>query len=156
MALIHMMETIAQRGDSLDALSRLPEVVRSARRRLSNAGFNPNVLILPREDRFASALFRKPLWQVEGGSEFGEASIGVWEQLPVLRFPHTNPQSILLIDTTRVLTEHEIGGARERVSVWIDENPDNEEAAKKKAQAAEALKSGDAALPESSSIHVLA
>ncbi len=156
MAIIHLIETNAPRGPELDALARLPEVVRSARRQLSNDGFNPNVLILPREDRFAGALYGKPLWQVEGRGEFGEASIGVWEQMHVLQFPYSNPEAILLIDTRRTLAKSEINKDRDAVNVWVDENPVNQEIAEKIANAAKALETEDVPLPESSSIQVLA
>lgn len=156
-ALVRLLETIASsHEEQLDALARLPEVIRSARRRLSNSGFNPNVLILPREERFAGALFRKPLWQVEGRREFGQASIGLWEQLHVLRFPYVDPESILLIDTTSAVSEHKPHRGSNEINVWIEENPDNKEVADMKATAIAALDTADGKLPESGSIRVLA
>jgi hypothetical protein len=156
MALIRLIETSAERGAGLRAIATLPESLREARRRMSDAGFNPNVIILPREDRFAGALFRKPLWQVEGRREFSEASIGVWEQLHVLRFPYTNPESILLLDTRRLMAECEYGEGKPVWRVWIEEHPQNEEVEAKNVAARAALNSADAPVPESNSIQVFA
>ena len=156
MALIHLIETSAQRGAGLTSLATLPESLRAARRRMSDAGFSPNVVVLPQEDRFAGALFQKPLWQVEGRHEFGAASIGGWEQLHVLRFPYTNPLSILLLDTRRLVGECGHGAEHSIARVWIDEHPQNQEVEAKKVAARAALTSADAPVPESNSIQVLA
>lgn len=156
MAIVHLMETSAPRAGDLDALAALPEKVREVRRLMIDAGFQPNVLILPREDRFAGALFQKPLWQVEGRHEFGEASIGSWEQLHVLRFPYTNPESILLLDTRCLVADNTLGPGTPVTSVWIDENPANDDVASKKATARAALNSADVPVPESNLIQVLA
>lgn len=156
MAVIHLVETLAERGSELTAIATLAECVREARRTMVDAGFIPNVIILPREDRFAGALFQKPLWQVEGWHEFGEASIGVWEQLHVLRFPYTNPESILLLDTRRLVAECEYGDENPVARVWIEEHPQNDEVEAKKAAARASLNSADAPIPESNAIQVLA
>lgn len=156
MAIIHLIETSAPRVGDLGALAALPEKVREVRRLMTDAGFQPNVIILPREDRFAGALFQKPLWQVEGRHEFGEASIGSWEQLHVLRFPYTNPESILLLDTRRLVGDHKLDSATPVTNVWVEESPSNGDVASKKAKARAALNSADLPVPESSSIQVLA
>lgn len=156
MAIIHLIETSAPRVGDLDALATLPEKVREVRRLMTDAGFQPNVIILPREDRFAGALFQKPLWQVEGRHEFGEASIGSWEQLHVLRFPYTNPDSILLLDTRRLVAECESGRGTPTARVWMEEHPQNEAVEAKKVAAWAALNSADLPIPESNTIQVLA
>jgi hypothetical protein len=156
MALIHLIETSAKRVGELSSLAALPERAREVRRLMSDAGFQPNVLILPREDRFAGALFQKPLWQVEGRYEFSEASIGTWEKLHVLRFPYTNPESILLLDTRRLLAEHARHEEVPVSHVWIEEHPPNDEVEAKKAAARAALSSANVPVPESSTIQVLA
>lgn len=156
MAFIHSIETSAQRGNRLSALAALPEMLREARRKMSDAGFSPNVVILPQEDRFAGALFQKPLWQVEGRHEFGAASIGVWEQLHVLRFPYTNPETILLLDTRRLIGDCRHGAKKSVARVWVEEHPPNQEMESKREAARAALNSVDAPVPESNSIQVLA
>jgi len=156
MALLHLIELTAPRVDELDALARLPDVIRAARRKMTDNGFSPNVLVLPREARLAGALFRKPLWQVENRREFGRASVGSWEGLLILRFPYTNPESILLIDTSKALASRESDDPDSGIEIWLEENPDNNEIAEKKRIAAAALKSDDSPLPDSHSIQVLA
>jgi hypothetical protein len=156
MALVHLIETNALRAGYLSALAELPEKVREVRRLMSDAGFKPNVIILPREDRFAGALFQKPLWQVEGRHEFGEASIGSWEQLHVLRFPYTNPESILLLDTRRLLAQSGSGDGTAITRIWIEEHPANEEVEAKRHAASAALNTADLPIPESSTLQVLA
>lgn len=155
MTLIHLIETSARRGPELKALASLPEVLRQAQRTMPD-GFKANVVILPREDRFAGALFRKPLWQIEGRREFGEASLGTWEELHVLRFPYTNPEAILVLDTHRLIAKNEMEGGMPPDRVWIDEDPDHDEVKARRAAAEAALKSADVPIPESKSIQVLA
>ena len=154
MKLVHLIETSADRGEELKALASLPESVRAMRRKMTDEGFKPNVLILPRESRFAGALFCRPLWEVERRGEFGEASIGTWEQLEVLQYPYTNSESILLLDTRRLIGRNELGAAAPAPRIWVDESPLNDQIEAKKAAAREALNSGDAPMPESWSIRV--
>lgn len=156
MVLLHLIETTAPRVQELDALARLPDVVRDARRHMTDNGFTPNVLVLPREERFAGALFRKPLWQIEGRGDFEEASLGTWEGLTVLQFPHADPESILLIDTSKTLAVHKSNEPDSGIKIWIEENYDNEEIAETKRIAVAALKSDKSPLPDSHSIQVLA
>ncbi len=153
--LIHSIEESAPRAGQLGALAVLPERIREARRLMIEEGFQPNVIILPLEDRFAGALFRKPLWQVVEHKEFGIASIGIWEQLHVLRFPYKNPKTILLIDTQRLVAETGADDGTPTVSVWVDENSPNDQVASNIAASREALNSADLTIPESNSIKVL-
>lgn len=154
MAVIHLIETLAQRAGDLGALSSLPEKMRDLRRLMTDAGYEPNVIILPREERFAGALFQKPLWQVEGRNEFGEASIGLWEQLHVLRFPYKNSESIVLLDTRCLVAENELDHGVPVTRVWIEESSSIDDIESKKSSARDALNSADLAIPESSSIQV--
>lgn len=155
MAIIHLIETSAPRAVNLGTLATLREKVRDARRLLTDAGFEPNVLILPRENRFAAALFQKPLWQVEGRQEFGDANIGSWEQLHVLRFPYTDPNSILLLDTRCLVGKHGPDHGPPFARVWFDEECSNDNVQSKKSAARAALNSTDLPIPESSTIQVL-
>ncbi|MCZ6543509.1 MAG: hypothetical protein O6768_07570 [Planctomycetota bacterium] len=80
----------------------MPEVIRDAKRELVNRGYEPNLLIIPNEGRFAGAVFRKPLLQVEEQREFGNVGYGVWEGLHVLRFPYIDPVSIIIADARQL------------------------------------------------------
>lgn len=156
MALVYLIETGASRGGNLIKLAMLPETLRDARRKMSASGSEPNVVILPSEDRFAGALFGKPLWQVERQQYGGAASFGMWEGLHVLRFPYVNPNSILLLDSRRLLgdcgSDPEHSGDR----VWIEDRTQNVEVESTKAAARAALSSAGNPMPDSSAVKVLA
>ncbi len=149
------LEEVAAAGESVQFLAKLPELVRRAIRAMVDAGFSPDWLMLPQEDRFAGALFRKPLWQIEGRNQYGSASIGDWEGLHVLRCPYTNPQAILLIDTARALAGT-TSPYPTRTGVTIDDKPENDDAKAKRDAANSALADDAAELPKSSDIVVLA
>lgn len=153
---IHLIEESAAQAEGPESLETLPERVRDVRRSMTDAGFQPNVLILPQEDRFAGALFQKPLWQVEGRGEFGEASMGSWEQLHVLRSPTANPESILLLDSRRAIAPHEPSDDTPVIRIWIEDPPPGEEGETPRRAARASLASADGPLPESRSIQVLA
>jgi hypothetical protein len=87
-------------GKPLKSLAQLPEALRDVRRELASRGYEPNLVILPSNERFALALFQKPLWQVDGRREFGECSYGMWEGLWVFRFPYSDAKSVILADAS--------------------------------------------------------
>lgn len=156
MAVIHLVETQAARGGFLDSLITLPEKLREVRRAMIDVGFQPNIVILPREQRFANALFQRPLWQVEGRNEFGRASFGSWDQLSVLRFPYTNCQSVLLLDTRFLFGDHSLEHGTSIARVWIEDPTSEDEIESKKSVARDALDSAEMPIPESSSVEVVA
>lgn len=149
------MEEVATAGESVQYLAKLPEVIRRAVRAMTDDGHTPDLLVLPREERFAGALFRKPLWQIEGRRQCGSASIGDWEGLHVLRFPYVDPKAILLIDTAGALAGRTAADPT-RASIEIDEDPENEDAKAKRKAAQNALRDASTELPKSSDIVVLA
>lgn len=153
--LLGELEQIAPSGENVETLATLPDLIRRAVRAMVDGGYSVNCIVLPREDRFAGALFRKPLWQVEDRRHFGQASIGDWEGLHVLRCPYTDPKGILLIDTTRAFAGTP-GADRDSVTITIDENPDNLDAKTKLELARSALKDESVDIPKSSDVLVLA
>lgn len=100
--LVGLVEEFAETGQPIRKLAEMPEVIRDAKRELVNRGYEPNLLIIPNEGRFAGAVFRKPLWQVEEQREFGNVGYGVWEGLHVLRFPYIDPVSIIIADARQL------------------------------------------------------
>ncbi len=149
------LEEVAAAGESVQYLAKLPEVIRRAVRAMTDDGHTPDLLVLPREERFAGALFRKPLWQIEGRRKYGSASVGDWEGLHVLRYPYTDPKAILLIDTANALAGRTTADPT-RASIVIDEEPENEDAKTKREAAQSALRDASTELPKSSDIVVLA
>lgn len=99
MHLVALAEQTVDRGPAVTALATLPEAVREARRTLVNRGYKPNIVIVPREDRFVGALFQRPLWQVEDRHTLGEMDCGTWEGLRVMQFPYSDPRSVLVADS---------------------------------------------------------
>lgn len=152
--LIGKLEDVATPGESIQFLAKLPEVVRRAVRTMQDAGLSPEWLVIPQEERFAAALFRKPLWQIEGRRHYGSASIGDWEGLHVLRCPYTDPKAVLLIDAARALAGSASADPA-RTSVTIDERPDSANARTKREAALAALESEAETLPSPSDIVVL-
>jgi len=154
--LVNMLDGEAKEAESVTSLATLPETMRRAMRIMRDAGYEPNALIIPREERFAGALFRKPLWQVEGRREFAGASIGDWEGLHVLKCPYDNPTSILMISTSAAIADCTLSGPQFNPSLSIDDDPDVEDVVAKRETALASLDNPDAELPESSSILSLA
>ncbi len=106
MQLVHAVErgSVASSA-TLERLGHLQDRLQAARREMVTAGFEPNVVILPDAERFAAALFDKPIWQVEGHGRFDGVVLGIWEGLTVLRCPYIYSSSALMIDTTKLLTK---------------------------------------------------
>lgn len=100
--LVGLVEEFAETGQPIRNLAEMPALIRDAKRELVNRGYEPNLLIIPNEGRFAVAVFRKPLWQVEEHREFGNLGYGVWEGLHVLRFPYIDPESIIIADASQL------------------------------------------------------
>ena len=104
-ALIVAVERLVLPTVQIEHLADLPKLLRAARRGLIAANFVPNAVILPDAERFAAALFDKPIWQVEGQGRFDGVVLGIWEDLTVLRCPYIDASSALVIDTTKLLTK---------------------------------------------------
>lgn len=106
MQLVHAVERGSVTSSAtLERLGDLQDRLQAARREMVTAGFEPNVVILPDAERFAAALFDKPIWQVEGHGRFDGVVLGIWEGLTVLRCPYIDASSALVIDTTKLLTK---------------------------------------------------
>ena len=98
--LVHRLETTLDTGTDLASLVQLAASVRKGVEVLRSRGMSPNLLIVPPQNRFACALFRRPLWDKSTGrrSEWGESSVGTWEGLNVVRCPYANTGSVIIAD----------------------------------------------------------
>lgn len=106
MQLVHAVEAGSVASSAtLERLGDIQDQLRAARSGMVTAGFEPNVVILPDGERFAAALFDKPIWQVEGHGKFNGVVLGIWEGLTVLRCPYSDSSSALMLDTTKLLTK---------------------------------------------------
>lgn len=113
-------------------------------------GYSPDLIIVPAEERFAAALFRRPLWQLNDGKghEWGRARIGEWENIVVIRCPYPEFASIIVADTRklfgRILPISEVPG------IDIDDSSDGE----RQAFLARVTDEGTDALPDAEDISV--
>jgi len=99
--LIYEVEQSLPFADMPFSLASMDEAVRSAVQELAGGGFKADLLIVPPNDRFAYALFRRPLWDQSIGrcAEWGSASVGIWEGLTVVRCPYPNTSSVVVADS---------------------------------------------------------
>lgn len=117
------IEDAAQPVGACKTLASLSEDVRLARKALQDQGCNVNVLVLPNENRVTDALFQVPAWQIPDRRGFGGASLGQWEGLLVLKFPYTNANHAMLLDTTKLLTTaHVAGGSQPVIEILAERN----------------------------------
>jgi hypothetical protein len=106
MQLVHAVERgSVSSSATLERLGDLQDRLQAAQREMVTAGFEPNVVILPDAERFAAAIFDKPIWQVDGHGKFNGVVLGIWEGLTVLRCPYSDSSSALMLDTTKLLTK---------------------------------------------------
>lgn len=152
--LVGAVEGVGVDAQPIDRLDEIESVVRNQIELMRRRGSEPNVIILPRDERFVTALFRKPSWQIEGRRGHGEASIGDWEGIHVIQFPYTDPQSILILDSRQALGE--TGVRIEQAEIEIQDHPDDKDILQKWREAQMALDDSEKPLPDSGTIDVLA
>jgi len=86
------------------SLSTLRERILSAKRKLVNLGFKPDLLILPQNERFKLAVCGQELWVRRLGehSGHGEVKIPEWEGLKVVLFPYVDASSAIVADSSEL------------------------------------------------------
>ena len=80
----------------------LPEKVAAAVASLRARGFEPNILILPQQERFARPFVGRPTWKLRNGDAFGSAHIGHWQGLELFRCPYPNTAAAVVGDARRL------------------------------------------------------
>jgi hypothetical protein len=105
-ALLHGLERALSVELRLNSMLDLPNAVNAARESLVARGFNPDLIVLPPQERFACALFRLPLWgaEVKRNPEWKGVSIGQWDGLDVVRCPYRNTGSIIVAEAAKVFS----------------------------------------------------
>jgi hypothetical protein len=68
---------------------------------LRRRGFQPSVIIVPYQDRFAWELFRVPEYRAPGHGRQGPLHLGDWKGYRVFQFPYEDCSSILVIAVKR-------------------------------------------------------
>lgn len=100
--LVGTASSVAQRTIKLRSLANITETIREAKRLLTDRGLSPTLIILPSQARFAGALFRKPLWQIEDRTETPQIGYGAWDSMRVLKCPFTDAETIIVADARRL------------------------------------------------------
>ncbi len=150
--LFGMLENHARAVQPVHTLEHLADKVRMQLKQFRSDGYSPGFIILPREDRFVGALFGKPEWEIDGRMSHGESGIGNFDGVDVLRFPYTNPRSVLIIDPSRAIAA--TGIDIDAVAIEINENPEDEESQKRYKAARDALNDESLPVPKSSKLNV--
>lgn len=152
--LFGMLEDHAREVQPIHELEHLADTVRMQLKQFRSDGYSPEFIILPREDRFVGALYGCPEWEIDERRSYGEAGIGSFDGVNVLRFPYLNPRSVLIIDPSRAIAE--TGIDLDMITIEIEENPEDEENRKRLKAARDALHDESLSFPKSSDLNVLA
>jgi len=149
-----MLENHAREVQPIHTLEHLAGTVRMQLKQFRIDGYSPGFIILPQEDRFVGALFGCPEWEIDERRSQGEAGIGSFDGVDVLRFPYSNPRSVLIIDPSRAIAG--TGIDIDTITIEIDENPEIEEIRDRFKTARDALHDESLSFPKSSDLNVLA
>lgn len=150
--LFGMLEDHAREVQPIHTLEHLADMVRMQLKQFRSDGYSPGFIILPREDRFVGALFGKPEWEIDGRMSHGESGIGSFDGVDVLRFPYSNPRSVLIIDPSRAIAE--TGIDIDAITIEIEETPEDKENRKRFKAARDALNDESLPIPKSSELYV--
>ncbi len=121
--LVAAASSVLAPGKVNDATGDLRHLIGNAVRVLKERNFTPNLMILPSQDRFAGALYRQPLFRVEGYRGRGDAYCGEWEGLHVTRAPFVDATSIIVADARRFFGRVSESAPTPRVS-FVDTAPE--------------------------------
>ena len=139
-------------GHPIKHLAELATHVRAAANELREAGFSPSVIVLPQPDRFACALFDRPLWELKRDQEYGRAALARWEGMLVLYWPHSDAKVTMVADCGALFgrnrTDHKEGVVVKLRDMGEDERSD------RVAQIEEAIRKGE--LPGNDLLQVVA
>lgn len=152
--LFGMLEDHAREVQPIHILEQVADTVRMQLKQFRSDGYSPGFIILPQEDRFVGALFGCPEWEIHERRSQGEAGIGSFDGIDVLRFPYSNPRSVLIIDPSRAIAE--TGIDIDAIIIEIEEYPEDKENRKRFKAARDALNDGSLPIPKSSDLSVLA
>lgn len=153
MNLLGMIERRAESWNVDLSLATFPDDIKQTIQELIHRGYKPNAIVLPRNDRYSAALFRKPVWEIDGRQLNGDAGIGVWEGISVFRYPYSNPESVLVLDTRSLLGSSFSTGV-DQIQFEFDQIPSNTEATTAREAAQTALDDASQPLPDHHLIEV--
>jgi hypothetical protein len=91
------------------SLAELPSIIRAAVGRMKSNGLAPSLLVVPREQRFATAILQGPLWELRERDAGPVESYGEWEGLRVIVHPLRGFDRVLIVDVGQALAENQSG-----------------------------------------------
>lgn len=100
--LVQLLSTVVPVRFKVAALAKLSDVIEAAVDDLAGRRVNANMIILPRQERFAGALFRRPLWQLEDRGIETEICYGMWNGIHVLKCPFSDCERIIVGEASRL------------------------------------------------------
>jgi hypothetical protein len=78
-------------------LSQLGDQILLAKKELESRGYAPDIVMIPGNDRFTYALYKRPVWEVS--TRRLAIGAGRWQELAVVEWPFRDPQSVLILDS---------------------------------------------------------
>lgn len=107
MEVAYALESATATSNVLQSIKDLPSSIRKARKQLQDSGYEPDIVLLPNENRLAQSIFDKPLWEIDGHSDIDRRlQFGNWEGLLILKYPYSNTDCALVMDSAHSLASH--------------------------------------------------
>ncbi len=102
----------------LEHLCDLPAHIDAAVSELKKRGIEPDLIILPRDRRFALALHQTTdYWSIQGINDAPESGRGRWNALRVICWPYAASESILVTEANRLFGKRQVGAERLGISI---------------------------------------
>lgn len=94
------LEQLTMAKSTAQAEQDLPTRIAAAADLLRSRGLEPNVLIIPRQQRFIQPFFASTFaWQRGRREDLGDDHLGIWHGIHVFRCPYANAAAAMLMDT---------------------------------------------------------
>ena len=114
---------------------------------LREAGYEPDLILLPQQERFALPFFPEARrWNFLHHGEFGGAHIGRWHGIDLFEYPYCHPESAVVIDAKRFFANTE-----RAVRVTLEEPLEQEN----RALYESALRDEDREVPDTGDVRVV-
>ena len=110
--LVYEIEQRATATEAIRSEADLATMLESAVARIRAEGFEPNAVIVPRQERFIRTLVAAPDWRRRRRREWGPDHVGEWQGLSVFRCPYANTKAVVVFDTRALFGRASRAGAR--------------------------------------------
>lgn len=123
-ALFWCSQELGSKGNPIEHLADLEDQVLSAINLLRNSGFQPNLILVPQIYRIEHALLGATFRTHANAIEFGEACIGRWNDMLILRWPYTNADYVMVADSNRLFGKQVVD--QDQVTVQLKDLTESE------------------------------